>query len=324
MRAAVIHGRVVAPASIAPYIELVVDRAHQELSSVYRGEDQKPLLHRLGLHTQAEIHHLYPAISNPPGHSEHELRSDGHANPHVPDGGLLQEWQVGVDSGTDSDADKHAIEQAAAHFGWRVRHPYPRGVEGHHWCFSVQPHPNGIVSAARISAIRARQVLAAQLLLHPAVSNPFGRRISAAGVELVAGFEGFRSRPYRDAVGVWTIGYGHTRGVTGASRAISASQGRALLQRDLNAIYAPAVNRALKLVGFKATQHEFDALVSFAFNLGPGLLTGDHDIARALRSHKRGVIANAILEYDKAGQPPRPLAGLTRRRESERALFLKG
>ena len=144
------------PASIAPYVYLVLRQAGQTASSIYRGEDAKALLHRHGKHTQAEIHRSMPAISNPPGFSQHELRSDGHANPHVPRGGRLEQWQVGVDSGGNDAASKAAIERAAAHLGWHVHHPYSRGVEGHHWCMVTRPRPHGLKQRARIIALRAR------------------------------------------------------------------------------------------------------------------------------------------------------------------------
>lgn len=127
-----------APRSVAPYIYLVLRRAGQQASSIYRGEDARDLLHRLGKRTQAEIHRDLPAISNPAGRSQHECRSDGNANPG-PVGRVLHEWEVGIDSGGDDPAAKAAIEAAAAHYGWRARHPYSRGVEGHHWCFAAKP-----------------------------------------------------------------------------------------------------------------------------------------------------------------------------------------
>jgi hypothetical protein len=141
------------PASIAPYIKLVLDHAGQQASSIYRGQDAAALLHAHGKHTQAEIHKMYPTISNPPGRSQHELCSDGSGNPG-PVGRRLQEWEVGVDSGTDDPQAKAKIESAASHYGWTVRHPYSRGVEGHHWCFASQPKPNSHVSADHISRIR--------------------------------------------------------------------------------------------------------------------------------------------------------------------------
>jgi hypothetical protein len=149
------------PASIAPYIHLVLRKAGQNASSIYRGEDAKTLLHRHGKHTQAEIHRMYPAISNPPGRSQHELRSDGVGNPG-PVGRKLAEWQVGVDSGTNDQTARKRIEKAAGAYGWRVVHPYSRGVEGHHWCFAKRPRPKGPKQFAQIVKLRAQLVKAAK------------------------------------------------------------------------------------------------------------------------------------------------------------------
>lgn len=143
------------PATIAPYVYLVLRRAGQNASSIYRGEDAKAILHRHGKHTQAEIHAAMPAISNPPGLSQHELRSDGYGNPKVPRGGKLEAWQVGIDSGTDSPHDKAAVHGAAKHYGWHIRHPYRRGVEGHHWCFATRPKPHSLRMRAKIIRLRA-------------------------------------------------------------------------------------------------------------------------------------------------------------------------
>jgi hypothetical protein len=145
-----------APEDIAPYIALVLRRAHQEASSIYRGDDAKAILHRHGKHTQREIHESDPDISNPPGYSPHELRSDGIANPRVRRGGRLEEWQVGVDSGDNSNVDKAAVRRAAAHYGWKVKHPYRRGVEGHHWCFAERPKARSPYMRAKIRLVRAR------------------------------------------------------------------------------------------------------------------------------------------------------------------------
>lgn len=142
------------PASIAPYVYVALRDAGQTASSIYRGEDARALLHAHGKHTQGEIHELYPAISNPGGRSEHELRSDGYGNPG-PVGRRLEEWQVGVDSGTNDHAAKMRVHHAAARHGWKIRHPYPRGVEGHHWCFAERPRPKGLRMRAKIIRLRA-------------------------------------------------------------------------------------------------------------------------------------------------------------------------
>lgn len=146
-----------APASVAPYIYLVLRGAGQQAESIYRGSDAKHLLHKHGKRTQAEIH-ADPAlahISNEEGHSQHDLHSDGVGNPHVPDGGRLEEWQVGVDSGTNDKVSKDAITHAARRLGFKVKHPYKKGAEGHHWAFATKPRPRGLKQRAQIIHLRA-------------------------------------------------------------------------------------------------------------------------------------------------------------------------
>lgn len=141
------------PADLAPYVYLVLRHAGQTASSMYRGQDAAGILHARGKHTQAEIHQMLPAISNPPGRSQHELRSDGAGNPG-PIGRSLQFWECGVDSGTDDPAAKARVEAAARHYGWQVRHPYARGVEGHHWCFAKRPRARGPKQLLEIRRLR--------------------------------------------------------------------------------------------------------------------------------------------------------------------------
>lgn len=141
--------------------------------------------------------------------------------------------------------------------------------------------------------------------------------VSERGVNLVARFEGFRSKPYRDAVGVWTIGYGHTAGVSASSAAISRADAKRLLRRELDTVYAPAV-RAL---GLRLTQNQFDALVSFVYNLGPGAIASSTTVGTLLRQGHYRKAANAMLAWNKAGG--RSLLGLTIRRHVERRLFLR-
>lgn len=147
--------------------------------------------------------------------------------------------------------------------------------------------------------------------------------VSPKGIALVAGFEGGQSpdglfRPYRDPVGVWTQGYGHTDGVTRSSKPWTKAKAERVLRDDLNRVYAPHV-RALEL---PLNQNQFDALVSFVFNLGPGAISVNTGIGRALRRRAWPEAGDEMLRWDKAGSPPRPLPGLTRRRKAERALFL--
>jgi GH24 family phage-related lysozyme (muramidase) len=134
--------------------------------------------------------------------------------------------------------------------------------------------------------------------------------ISKRGLELIKSFEGCRLSAYRDAVGVLTIGYGHTRGVYSGQR-ITQEKAEALLLEDLDQ-YERNVNSWNYI--YKWNSNEFDALVSFAFNIG----SIDQLVGYGKRS--KDIIPDKMLMYCHAGG--NTLAGLKRRREAERALFL--
>jgi lysozyme len=142
-------------------------------------------------------------------------------------------------------------------------------------------------------------------------------RTSPRGIRFIARFEGFVNHPYRDAVGVWTIGYGHTGPATANMGRISQAEGRRLLARDL-ATFEHAVNQ---LVNVPLSQRQFNALVSFAYNLGSGALASS-TLLRELNQRHYARAANEFLKWDRAGG--RVLAGLTRRRRAERRMFLRG
>lgn len=143
-------------------------------------------------------------------------------------------------------------------------------------------------------------------------------KLSKAGADLIEEFEGFSAKPYRDPVGVWTIGFGSTKGVGPNSPRVTRAQAEARLIREVDAEYGAAVNA----LGLPLNQSQFDALVSFVYNVGPGALEPSTRIGLALRSHQWRRAADELLRWDKAGG--RRLAGLTRRRRAERALFLRG
>jgi lysozyme len=142
-------------------------------------------------------------------------------------------------------------------------------------------------------------------------------RLSDAGAHLIESYEGFVDHPYRDAVGVWTIGFGSTRGVGPSSPHVTRAQAHARLIREVSAEYGPAVDR----LGLPLGQNQFDALVSFVYNVGPGGVGPGTGVGRALRAHDWNAAADRLLQWDRAGG--RPLLGLTRRRHAERALFLR-
>ena len=139
-------------------------------------------------------------------------------------------------------------------------------------------------------------------------------RINAAGLELIKSFEGLRLNAYLDAVGVWTIGYGHTR-TAGPGQSVSFAGATALLREDV-ATFEKAVTQAVRV---PITANQYAALVSFAYNVGSGALNSS-TLLRRLNAGDTYGAANEFLRWNRAGG--RALAGLTRRREAERVLFL--
>lgn len=131
-----------------------------------------------------------------------------------------------------------------------------------------------------------------------------------AGIKLITQFEGCRLTAYKCPAGVWTIGYGHTQGVH-EGQTITKAQAARMLAEDLER-YEDKVNKYNDR--YKWRQNEFDALVSFAYNIG------SIDKLTAGGTRSRQEIADKMLQYNKAGG--RVLAGLTRRRQAERALFV--
>ncbi len=137
---------------------------------------------------------------------------------------------------------------------------------------------------------------------------------SPSCVELVKRFEGFRAKPYLCPAGVPTIGYGHTEGVSLADPPITREAAAALLEKDLT-VFAAGVARMLAV---PVTQNQFDALVSFAYNVGLGNLQQ----STLLRRVNAGDHAGAAREFSKWTKAKGvELPGLVQRRAAERALF---
>ena len=142
---------------------------------------------------------------------------------------------------------------------------------------------------------------------------PAGMGLSAGGLNLIKSHEGPRTNAYQDPVGVWTIGYGHT-GTAKPGQQISEAQAEQLLRKDVGW----AEDAVRKNVKVPLTQGQFDALVSFTFNLGAGAL-GRSSLLQKLNA---GDYAGAQAEFGKyvhAGG--RVLPGLVRRRTEEAQLF---
>ncbi|MCI8507569.1 MAG: glycoside hydrolase family protein [Lachnospiraceae bacterium] len=135
-------------------------------------------------------------------------------------------------------------------------------------------------------------------------------KTSSKGINLIKEFEGCHLKAYKCPAGVWTIGYGHTAGVK-EGQVITQEKALQFLKSDLKK-YEKHVESFRKKYNWN--QNQFDAMVSFAFNVGSiNQLT-----ANGTRTIQQ--ISNKILLYNKAGVVV--LAGLTRRRKAEQKLFL--
>lgn len=144
-------------------------------------------------------------------------------------------------------------------------------------------------------------------------------KINQEGLDLIKRFEGLRLEAYQDAVGVWTIGYGHTRTVR-PGQTISEAEAEDLLRQDLDT-FEEAVSRLVKV---PLNENEFSALVSLTFNIGEGAFGRSTALKRLNAGDRKGA-ADAMEWFNKVRQGGQfvELRGLTRRRAAEKALFLK-
>lgn len=150
-------------------------------------------------------------------------------------------------------------------------------------------------------------------------STPGARSIGQRGLDLVKHFEGLFLTAYKCPADVWTIGYGHTGlthkdGTVYPGRKVTTKEAEALLQHDLTE-FAKGVSEVVKV---ELNQDQFDAVVSFAFNVGLGNLKSS-TLLRKLNAGDYAGAAGQFPQWNKAAG--RVLSGLTRRRASERNLF---
>lgn len=139
-------------------------------------------------------------------------------------------------------------------------------------------------------------------------------RTSEKGIEFIKLSEGLLLKAYQDSGGVWTIGYGHTKGVKKGDQ-ITEFMATEYLKDDLR-----ASEQAVNLyVTSEIDQSQFDALVSFTFNLGPGNLKSSTLLKRVNadpndpdieRQFKRWIYCKGVI-----------LKGLVKRREREAAMY---
>ncbi|MDA8928923.1 lysozyme [Gammaproteobacteria bacterium] len=138
-------------------------------------------------------------------------------------------------------------------------------------------------------------------------------KISVEGLSLIKNFEGLELNAYQCAAGVWTIGYGHTKGVF-EGQTIKKAEADEMLVLEMEE-YEKAVNDAVTI---SIDQCMFDALVSWTYNLGPSNLNAS-TMLKVLNSGDYDGVPEQIKRWNKAGG--KVLEGLIRRRNAEALLF---
>lgn len=151
-------------------------------------------------------------------------------------------------------------------------------------------------------------------------------KLSNHGIKLIKSFEGLRLNAYKDMAGIWTIGYGSTRYQDGrvvkpGDKLTDEAQANTLFINTLSK-YVEAVNKGAKAA---LSQDQFDALVSFIYNVGTGAVTSS-TLFKMLNAGDYQNAADQFLLWNKITDPKTgkkvPCKTLSLRRAQERALFL--
>ena len=138
-------------------------------------------------------------------------------------------------------------------------------------------------------------------------------KLGDKGTEILKYFEGCKLTAYQDSVGVWTIGYGHTKGVHDGMT-ITQEQAEQMLLTELEE-YEGYIE---SMVTVPLTQNQFDALVVWVYNLGPTNFKNS-TLLKELNAGNYNAASTEIKRWNKAGG--KVLAGLVKRREAEAQLF---
>ena len=142
-------------------------------------------------------------------------------------------------------------------------------------------------------------------------------RLSTPGLELIKKFEGMRLRAYVCPSGVWTIGYGHTGPDVVEGLKITEEEAETLLRKDVSS-YESAVSNYTTV---KLNQNEYDALVSFTYNVGSNAYRNSTLLRKLNGGVDKKEVADEFGRWTKGGDGA-DLPGLVRRRAEEKKLFL--
>lgn len=140
-------------------------------------------------------------------------------------------------------------------------------------------------------------------------------KTSSKGIEFIKRHEGFRARAYKCPADVWTIGYGHTRGVNNGD-VITKEQGERFLIQDVQ-----TAEREVNSHGLIINQNQFDALVSFVFNVGVGNFSRSTLLRKLKVNTNDSTISYEFSRWKNGGG--KVLPGLVKRRKEESELYFK-
>ena len=133
------------------------------------------------------------------------------------------------------------------------------------------------------------------------------------GFELIKKYEGLRLEAYKCPAGVWTIGYGHTKGVVKGTK-ITKEEAEELLKQDVSIVELQVVNTVGRLSACK-----IDALVSFAYNVGVAAFRNSTLCRKVKANSDDPAIRNEFMKWIYAGG--KKLQGLERRRKEEADVY---
>lgn len=148
-------------------------------------------------------------------------------------------------------------------------------------------------------------------------------KTSLNGVKFISKWEGTKLKSYKDSVGIWTIGVGHTSAAglpnVTSGMTITKDESDDILSKDLKAVE----KQVLSLVKVPLTQNQFDVLVSFVFNVGSGNFSKSSVLSKLNAKDYKGA-AESLLLYNKGTVDGKKvfIQGLANRRADEKKLFL--
>ena len=145
-------------------------------------------------------------------------------------------------------------------------------------------------------------------------------KTSERGLQIIKAYEGIRLKPYRDCVGLYTVGVGH---LSGDGLILPDSWNRTFTLGEVNELLVADVRKfelgVARYVNVELSQNQYDAIIDFCFNLGLGAFQRSSVRQAINRRDKAGVVRN-LLRYNKAGGKVVPQ--LDNRRKAEALLFL--